>query len=261
MTEANTAASSNGLIFTDRFQASCVPDGSITADGNVVAVAGRKNDGLGRADATVGTDGIAIVGDSSLAKAGYVGVAIAGAGGTAICGPSGAAIADDGGTAIGEDGSVAFVRAYRGTATAAKYGATAICAHNGTATVDDTGFASVEMGKATGGDWALASIREQADHLEVGKGGIAVGWCRTRDNVASSDGQTTLKPRDDLADQTQLKAISAGEGGLIIAFVMDANGHRQPVVGFVGDVAVRAQGGLCAGQSYRLDEHGTFVPA
>ena len=60
------------------------------------------------------------------------------------------------------------------------------------------------------------------------------------------------------ADPTLLKAISAGEGGIVISFIEDEEGRRQPVVGFVGDVVELVQQHLRPDAPYRLDG-GKFV--
>ena len=117
-------------------------------------------------------------------------------------------------------------------------------------------FACVESGIASAGDYGVASVRASAALVSVGAGGVAIAWAQPPSGAAA-------EPRFEYqrADAAQLQAIQAGEGGLIIAFQQGADGRRRPIVGFVGDVPLSAQGGLRPGVPYRLSETGRFVPA
>jgi hypothetical protein len=233
------------VVVTKRFSVKSVDDAHAQGGDRSIVVAGFEGDGSEHVNATTGNYGFAIGGRRSTATALTGGISVSGDGGTATTGAGGVAVSLGDGTATTLDGGVAFAGGYNGRAIGQYEAATAVARINGVAEVAYAGVATVLSGTSIAANWGLASVRE-GGKASVGPGGVAIAWNLTGDYGLKGT------PDNVGADPALVTAIGAGDGGIIISFVLGENGRRQPVIGLVGDVQARVQAGLEPGKSYKL---------
>ena len=241
------------VVVTEHFLVKPVDDAHAKGGDCSIVVAAFEGDGSEYVNAKTGNYGVAIGGRRSTATALTGGISISGDGGTASTGAGGVAVSLGDGTSETLDGGVAYAGGYNGHAIGQYEAATAVARVNGVAEVAYAGVATVVSGTTIAANWGLASVRE-GGKASVGPGGVAIAWNLTGDYGLHGT------PDNVGADPALLTAISAGNGGIIISFVMGDNGRRQPVIGLVGDVEARVQAGLESGKSYKLAD-GKFVLA
>jgi len=146
-----------------------------------------------------------------------LGVGIAMPGGTAEVCRYGISRADNGGTA--RAGAKGVAVAYEGTATAGDCGMA--FTWNGPAHTDMHGTAFSTIGKADVDENGVAVLL-MAGSASIGEGGVACAL-----NFEQSGDNTITDPT--------VGMVSGDIGSVVVAFTLDQNGKRRPVVGFIGD--------------------------